>query len=166
MSNESNHPYEAPNPVEEPVPAPAEPTAKPDLPRHRPQSSLLLVLMGAVAGLVVGIGSTLAVGGLDFSGSPFEAAVENCGIREGVSVLIGDDGASLNLDHQGAEESSGISLDSLVCILEELEAPDSVVAEMSQTRALDGRQSADWDGIHASWSYHPDSGLDIVLSLD
>jgi hypothetical protein len=26
-----------------------------------------------------------------------------------------------------------------------------------------GRQEASWDGIEASWSYHPDNGLDLVL---
>ncbi|KOX10282.1 hypothetical protein ADL05_25220 [Nocardiopsis sp. NRRL B-16309] len=101
---------------------------------------------------------------LDFSGHHFEAAVDECGITAGAWARIGDDGESLSLDHRGDDESSGISVEFLVCILAELEAPDSVIEEMSQTRALDGRQSADWDGIHASWAYHPDTGLDVVLS--
>lgn len=52
------------------------------------------------------------------------------------------------------------------CVLNALEAPDGIVAQMERTTALDGRQSASWDGITASWSYHPDRGLDIVFSLD
>lgn len=35
---------------------------------------------------------------------------------------------------------------------------------MSQTRALDGTQHGTWGNISASWTYHPDSGLDAVLT--
>jgi hypothetical protein len=35
--------------------------------------------------------------------------------------------------------------------------------QMKKTRALDGTQSASWDAIEATWSYHPDNGFDIIL---
>jgi hypothetical protein len=165
VANESNDLYEAPISGEQPTSSPPGPLSKPGLRHGRSMPAWSLVSIGVAAGLVIGIGSTLVVGSVDFSESPFTAAVDNCGISEGSSAVIGDEGASLDLDHQGADESTGISLNALVCVLSELEAPDSVVAEMNQTRALDGRQSAKWDGIHASWGYHPDSGLDVVLGL-
>jgi hypothetical protein len=165
VANESNDPYETPITGEQPAPSPPGPPAKPRMRHDRSMPAWSLISIGVAAGLVAGIGSTLVVMSVDFSESPFAVAVENCGISEGSSAVIGDDGASLDLNHQGADESSGISINALVCVLSELEAPDSVVAEMNQTRALDGRQSAEWDGIHASWGYHPDSGLDVVLSL-
>ncbi|WP_269142641.1 hypothetical protein [Georgenia yuyongxinii] len=37
---------------------------------------------------------------------------------------------------------------------------------MTSTRALDGRQTAEWDGVVATWSFHPDDGLDVILELD
>lgn len=32
--------------------------------------------------------------------------------------------------------------------------------------ALEGRQDAEWDNYSASWGYHPDSGLDIVVEIN
>jgi len=34
---------------------------------------------------------------------------------------------------------------------------------MERTRALDGTQSDTWDGLQASWSYHPDSGINLLI---
>ncbi|MDQ1680998.1 MAG: hypothetical protein QOI42_1857 [Frankiaceae bacterium] len=39
----------------------------------------------------------------------------------------------------------------------------AVVARMGKTRALDGTQSADGRHVHATWTYHPDHGLNVVL---
>jgi hypothetical protein len=39
------------------------------------------------------------------------------------------------------------------------------MAHMTSTRALDGRQTASWDGIDAAWSYHPDSGMNMTVSI-
>lgn len=29
-----------------------------------------------------------------------------------------------------------------------------------------GMQAGSWDGISASWTYHPRNGLDIILELE
>lgn len=50
------------------------------------------------------------------------------------------------------------------CILAQVKTPDYVIAQMDRTRALDGTQHGSWGNISASWSYHPDSGLDVVLT--
>lgn len=42
--------------------------------------------------------------------------------------------------------------------------PESVKAHMFATRALDGRQTDTWPGFSASWSYHPDDGMDLVIT--
>lgn len=47
-----------------------------------------------------------------------------------------------------------------------LEAPEHVVRTMDQTRALDGMREATWNNILATWTYHPDAGLDIILSYE
>lgn len=39
-----------------------------------------------------------------------------------------------------------------------------MLSEIGQTRALDGRQKASWGKVEASWSYHPDRGLDMTLT--
>ncbi|NYE48051.1 hypothetical protein HDA32_003171 [Spinactinospora alkalitolerans] len=99
-------------------------------------------------------------------GSTFEDAVDECGLGYSSGADIGDEGASLVIDHRGQDETGGLSYAQLDCVTNAVDAPDHVTAHMENTTAMDGRQSASWDGITASWSYHPDRGLDIVFSLD
>lgn len=92
--------------------------------------------------------------------SPFEAALEAC--DSPLWATLGDDGDTLVLDMEG-DESVGMNITDTVCILTELDVPQSVISRMDNTRALDGVQTAEWDGVTASWSYHPDDGLDMIL---
>lgn len=41
----------------------------------------------------------------------------------------------------------------------------AVVGRMENTRALDGTLTADGDGVRASWTYHPDDGLNLVVEV-
>lgn len=153
-------------PVARPLPPTAPPVAPAVPPPARPsRPAPLMIGIGVAIGLFFGIGGTLVAGSLDFSGSPFHAALDACGLENGPTSRIGDNGATLDLDHQGEDDRRGIGLVALNCVLEELEVPDSVMSQMDRTRALDGRQTAEWDGIEASWSYHPDTGLDVLLTV-
>jgi hypothetical protein len=112
---------------------------------------------------VVGLVATAVVAGCVGGDRParLKAAKEECAAHSSfISVL--DEGDALSLAGEG-EESAGADLLEMLCVLRELEIPDAVVSRMSQTRALDGTQEATWSGIRASWTYHPNSGLNIVL---
>jgi hypothetical protein len=62
--------------------------------------------------------------------------------------------------------SSGWKTD-LQALLSELGFNASaVISRMGNTRALDGTQTADGDHVHATWTYHPDDGLDVVLEVE
>jgi hypothetical protein len=74
---------------------------------------------------------------------------------------VEDDGSTLLLDAQAYGETTFEDLD---CVLEGLDAPQSVVAEVESTRALDGRQSSKWDGFAATYTFHPDSGMNMVIT--
>jgi len=92
---------------------------------------------------------------------PIQAAVQKCSPFE-----VGDAGHSVTLDGQGkleTDDTTKASTAQIACILVALKAPDFVIGKMDATRALDGMQSADWAGITASWTYHPDNGLDLIL---
>jgi hypothetical protein len=92
---------------------------------------------------------------------PIQAAVQKCS-----PFKTGDSGHSVTLDGQGKSETSDstkVSTEQYVCILAALKAPDFVIAKMDATRALDGMQNAEWAGISATWTYHPDNGLDLIL---
>lgn len=95
-----------------------------------------------------------------------EDALDSCEMSNYTpGVRLGDDGYSLILDMKGTDDIEGLDFTDLSCVLAEVEIPDSTLAIMESTRALDGRQTGDWDDITATWSYHPDAGLDIVLEL-
>lgn len=44
--------------------------------------------------------------------------------------------------------------------------PSSTFQEMGQTRAIDGRQTATAGKYTASWTYHPDKGLEVLYTIN
>jgi hypothetical protein len=98
--------------------------------------------------------------------SPFPAALKTCDLNASIYAVLGDDDNSLTLDMEGNDEYGRLEYNQVFCVLDKIGLPDSVDAQMGQTRALDGRQTATWDDITASWGYHPDSGLDMILTHD
>ncbi|GLU91365.1 hypothetical protein [Agromyces sp. NBRC 114283] len=88
-----------------------------------------------------------------------EAAAEKCEIS---ALAIGDEGKTLILDMK-VDGGSGLPIEDVVCALAELNVSDAVLSQMDSTRALDGKQTAEWDDITATWTYHPDEGLDVIL---
>ncbi len=98
---------------------------------------------------------------------PLEAAAQSCALGE-PGVQVGDGGTSMTIDMEGSDDviGSGPSVDQVACILGAVDVPDHVISRMDRTRALDGMQDADWGDYAASWTYHPDNGLDVILTHD
>lgn len=93
-------------------------------------------------------------------GPTLRVAHEACGSRGDLS----DADRTLYLDMKGEDIGSGaLSWTTVECYLTELQAPEYIVRHMQSTRALDGRQSGSWETFEASWTYHPDDGLDILV---
>lgn len=90
-----------------------------------------------------------------------EAACEVADAPEIVRVV--DDGDSLTVDAIG---QSGLAIEATGCVLDELEAPDSVVAKVMDTAANQGRVTDSWGGYEASWTYRPDDGLNLIIEKD
>lgn len=89
-----------------------------------------------------------------------QEAADACGMGSQTNGFdIADEGRTVILDNGLTE----VSADDIWCMLDELDAPASVQALMESTRALDGRQTDEWDTFTASWTYHPDDGLDVIL---
>lgn len=93
-----------------------------------------------------------------------DAFVEKCGYAEGPGWEILDDGRAIEIRTKG-KESFGISIKALDCMLDELGVPESIQKSMGSTRALDGKQRDTWPGHAAEWSFHPDSGLNLIVKL-
>lgn len=122
----------------------------------------------AGAGVVVGLGAGLLIGQIDFTSESTALidAVSLCDVEDNASVQLGDEGQSLTMDGQGEETYGyGAELWEITCVLAAIEMPDSVSSRMQNTRALDGRQSAEWGEFAASWAYHPDDGLNVVIDV-
>jgi len=131
---------------------------------------LTIGLISLGVGLIVGVGGTLTAtslrGGVGsiFASTAIAAATETCDVVDNVWITVGDEGQSLSMQSEG-EKSPGADYIDVLCVLDQLEVPDSVNTRIGSTRALDGRQTATWNDFDASWGYHPDSGLDIVVEL-
>lgn len=150
----------------------ADPDLSPDqelatTPADRPRPlwrhhALPLVAGGAAIVLIVvaAIGLTRYFAG--DSPSRLESAKEECA-PDSRYITVGDGGMSLTILGAGAEERPGADFIEVLCVLGALDVSDAVLHQISGTRALDGRQHADWEGLTASWTYHPRSGLDLIL---
>ena len=137
-----------------------------DQPKKGMSKGLLTGLsLGAAAIVVVGLGAFL-LGGKD---TRLIDAHENCKDEDSIwSILyatVSDDGTSMYMDGRG-EEGLGVNVSYQACVLRELEVPSTVLSRIDNTSALMGVQTASWKGIEASWTYHPNRGLDISLELE
>jgi hypothetical protein len=79
------------------------------------------------------------------------------------NIEVEDAGKTLIIDGEG-EESTGAEMVDEALALALLDIPSSVSGRMDNTRALDGMQTASWGNYEASWTYHPDEGLDVVVT--
>lgn len=97
--------------------------------------------------------------------STFEWVQKTCDPTE-QGTTVTDGGATLIIDGwpDGRVSGEGLDIEKLSCVLAALGMPDAVKAQMNDTSALDGRQTASWDGHSASWTYHPDNGLDAIIT--
>jgi hypothetical protein len=78
---------------------------------------------------------------------------------------LADEDDTLLVDMAGEDPGTGeATYDDVRCVLAELEAPQSLTARMGSTRALDGMQSATWSTYEVTWNYHPDDGLDLIIT--
>jgi hypothetical protein len=138
---------------------------------------MFAVTLGAfVLGVVVGIalpvgGSGSSNGAVEHPESPsptaaseIKDAYDTCG-AESAGALIADEESTLIIDTQGDDDADGVDYETVGCLLAELGTPERVTQTMNSTRALDGRVTDSWDSFTASWSYHPDTGLDLVVSI-
>lgn len=92
--------------------------------------------------------------------TPLHKAYADC-----TAGTLADDDHTLVIDMAGEDYGSGdATIGDMQCVLGELDAPQSVISRMGATRALDGMQTATWGDYEASWTYHPDDGLDMILT--
>lgn len=94
----------------------------------------------------------------------FKDAAMECSIAD--VVTIEPDGSAMFVDNMGEEEYFGVDDAGLFCVVDAVGTPSTVQDQMWSTTALMGIQSASWDGILATWSYHPDNGFDVNFAFE
>lgn len=83
---------------------------------------------------------------------------------------IASDGSYLSIDTNPNDskynnDSETDAITGILAVNNALGLPDSIIEKMGKTRALDGMQSAIFDGIEVNWSYHPENGLEVIYIL-
>ena len=127
-------------------------------------SPVVASIVGAAAGAVVALAIALPLTLSDSASSDvLTDAVESCGSPEGIALE--DGGATLVFDHRGEDDLAGGSIMDILCVFAELDMPTRISTHMDQTTSLDGRQTESWDGLEIQWSYHPDRGMDGVITI-
>jgi len=138
--------------------------------RQRPKKSWLLpagigLATGAVLGLLIGSAASGSAGiSVGLNQKKIDQAVETCAMdTEGFTVLNEGSAISLNTKGKDYSDTGTSNLFAYYCMLNELGVPETTQEKMDHTRALDGTQSDSWDSLKASWSYHPDSGVNVLI---
>ncbi|MGO2634635.1 MAG: hypothetical protein ACTII7_10220 [Galactobacter sp.] len=125
-------------------------------------------VMGGIWGITSSHGadsSTNKTSAVDSAQERLAAAVEECGITTGDFASIEEDSVTLDAVGKYDFTADGITYDDVTCLFEKTGARDSMMDKIGQTRALDGRQEDAWGGFKASWTYHPDDGLNLVIEI-
>lgn len=144
------------------VPSP-EPLAPAVVPKSRTGLIVGLAVGGVVLLGIIAAGVWILVGNRNSASSHLADAMTACKAPGMTAFEFRDDGNTLILDGEGDEDPNGAPIERIACVLAALDTPASVTQRMDQTRALDGMQDATVDGLHYSWTYHPDNGLDIII---
>ena len=120
-------------------------------------------LVSAIVGVALLGGAIFAFSGA--GGPNLSSALSACGLSETAEgVTLGDGGKALFLDGEGEEDWSGMSYSDQICVLDELKVPEIVMKQMEKTSSLMGVQDAEWDGLSAKWTYHPDKGFELSIT--
>lgn len=130
--------------------------------KRRWKLGLGMFSLGFFMGIIATVVSVVALAALMADGSTnFVAAVNTC--EAFPYAQVSSDGTSMEMTTSGKKEP-GMSVRTLGCLLEELDAPTSLKQRMESTRAIDGTQEEKWGSYRATWTYHPDHGLHVVIS--
>lgn len=166
-------------PAHSPDPAVQDPGVVPSAPRRRGRwiglaSGLIVVVLGAGAALGLAQREVVEKRAVDPESEalsqalrgPLDVAFEECAFDDAEGATLADEGKTLILDTKGEDDFFGLDYIEAICVYDALEVPSRVINQIGATRALDGRVTDSWDVFTATWSYHPNSGLDLMITTD
>lgn len=132
--------------------------------KRRWKLGLGMFTLGFFVGIIVTIVSVVALATLSAGESvQFATAVNAC--KAAPFAKVSSDGSSMEMTTFGKKQP-GMSMRTLGCVLTKLDAPASLKQRMDTTRAIDGTLEETWGSYRATWTYHPDQGLHVVISRE
>lgn len=154
-----------PSPSEQPPP-PTGATRDVSLSKQRLVAALVMALLVTLAagaiGFFIGRGTaTESPSELAAEGSRLPAAYESCSASDADDTMsLADEGSTIVVNTMSEYGSTA----GMECVLEALGTPESIRAQIGRTTAMMGVQDGENDGIEYSWSFHPDNGVDMVIT--
>jgi type II secretory pathway pseudopilin PulG len=151
-----------------------EPSGRRRTPRHRAGLAIVAgILAAGGVGFLLGhqagmrdaaeAASLAAAAGAAEDDARLSTAYEACrGSDRGETMTLTDQGRTIVVDTRSEYGSPA----GMQCVLQELATPQSTIAAISRTTSMMGVQDDDHDGVAYSWSYHPDNGVNMVITLD
>lgn len=125
---------------------------------HKVLTAVLIAVGLAVVGGVGVAAISGSAGGTNEA--PETTAIQNAAESCSVAPMVGDDGRSLEL---ATRPGGSASIADVACISLALDIPDAMVTRIDNTNSLMGMQEDSWDAFTASWAYHPDNGLLLII---
>jgi len=77
-------------------------------------------------------------------------------------VKIADEGATLLVD----TKSEHGDVDNAACVTQNIDTPKRITSAIANTTAMMGAQTDSANGYSYRWSYHPDNGLNLIISSE
>lgn len=135
--------------------------------------AVILVIGVGMTGFVVILGDEDEASGveteveadeiLEEETTKLEASYADCGeLASGIELR--DDGFTLIVSRAGADDDPQATFGDVDCVLSSIDLPAFIESHIGQTRAIDGRQEAEFDHFHLGWNYHPDNGLSLTIT--
>jgi hypothetical protein len=81
----------------------------------------------------------------------------------GAAIVVAEDASSLTVS---TGDDAEVGMAAVGCTLAMLEVSDAVVARMDGTNSLMGWQEATENGLALGWSFHPDNGFLLTITVD
>lgn len=134
--------------------------------QQKKKKKLPLIIAGVV--IVIVLATLFSGGGTDFNELFSDIAHEEwCTIASDGSYMEIDSNPD-DIDNDSSRFDYSIMLEASSAVERintELGFSDSVYKKMTETRSLDGRLTEENDNYKVSWTYHPDSGLEVLYEI-
>lgn len=131
----------------------------------------LVLVAGAVIGLSTLDGDATATGNPNQVEADRRLARAYFDCRNGTAtrdnqMTLTDGDRTLLVDTNPDDTKSGETFGAYTCLITQLNIPQSITSRIERTTAMQGVQEGTTNGLHLSWTYHPDNGAEMTITYE